>query len=121
MNTLLQQLTEAVGVSGREKEVRTIIKDHIAEHVDKWHVDTMGNLVAYKKGTGESDLRVMLDAHMDEIGLMITEVDAQGTAKFARVGGISEQSLLGKVVQVGEKKLDRKKFFHWKKKLENLQ
>jgi endoglucanase len=105
MNELLQKLSNAVGVSGAEKEVRQLIKDEIADHVDEWHVDSLGNLIALKKGTGELDLTVMVDAHMDEVGLMITEVDAQGTAKFMTVGGLSGDVLLGKTVQVGDKKL----------------
>ena len=52
MNELLKNLTEAVGVSGEEKEVRLLIRNLIADHVDDWHVDAMGNLIALKKGTG---------------------------------------------------------------------
>ncbi len=105
MNELLQQLTEAVGVSGAEKEVRRLIRDLIAEHVDEWHVDTMGNLIALKRGTGESDLRVLVDAHMDEVGLMVTDIDSQGMMRFDTVGGFDPRSLLGKVVQVGPDKV----------------
>ena len=70
MNKLLKELTESVGVSGAEKEVRELIKSKIEEHVDEWRVDNVGNLIVTKKGTTESDLRVMVDAHMDEVGLM---------------------------------------------------
>ena len=105
MNELLKNLTEAVGVSGDEKEVRRLIRDLIADYVDEWHVDALGSLIATKKGTGVSDLRVMVDAHMDEVGLMITEIGSDGMLKFAAVGGFDPRSLLGKVVQVGPKKL----------------
>lgn len=105
MNKLLKQLTEAVGVAGDEKEVRLMIRDLIADHVDEWHVDTMGNLIALKKGTGESDLKVMIDAHMDEVGVMLTAVDSNGTFRFEKVGGLDDRTLLGKIVQVGQKKL----------------
>ncbi len=105
MNELLKNLTEAVGVSGIENEVRKLIRDLIVDHVDEWHVDTMGNLIALKKGTGASDLRVMVDAHMDEVGLMVTGYDSNGTLKFAPIGGFDDRSLLGKVVQVGSKKI----------------
>ncbi len=105
MNELLKNLTEAVGVSGTEHEVRRMIRDLIVDHVDEWHVDTMGNLIALKKGTGVSGLRVMVDAHMDEVGLMITDYDSNGTLKFETVGGFDDRTLLGKVVQVGPKKL----------------
>ncbi len=105
MNKLLKSLTEAVGVSGAEKEIRDLIKRKIKRHVDDLRVDVMGNLIAYKQGTGESELKIMVDAHMDEVGLMITEVDANGTGKFMKVGGITDQALLGKTVQVGGKKI----------------
>lgn len=106
MNELLRQLTEAVGVAGDEKEVRLLLRDLIADHVDEWRVDTMGNLLAVKRGTGESDLRVLVDAHMDEVGMMITDIDSDGTLKFEKVGGIADHTLLGKPVQVGPKKLN---------------
>ena len=105
MNELLKQLTEAVGVSSAEKEVRLLIRDLIAENVDEWRVDTMGNLIALKRGTGQFDLRVLVDAHMDEVGLMVTEIDGSGMLKFEGVGGFDDRALLGKVVQVGPKKL----------------
>jgi tetrahedral aminopeptidase len=105
MNELLKQLTEAVGVSGDEKEVRLLIRDLIADHVAEWRVDALGNLIARKPGTGESDLRVLVDAHMDEVGLIITDVDSNGTLQFDTVGGFDDRALLGKVVQVGSDKL----------------
>lgn len=105
MNELLKNLTEAVGVSGEEKEVRLLIRDLIADHVDEWHVDAMGNLIALKKGTGAVDLRVMVDAHMDEVGLIVTDYDSNGTLKFSGVGGFDDRALLGKVVQVGPQKI----------------
>jgi endoglucanase len=64
----------------------------------------MGNLLATKKGAGAVDLCVMVDAHMDEVGLMVTDHNSDGTLKFDPVGGFNPRSLLGKVVQVGEKK-----------------
>lgn len=103
MNELLKQLTEAVGVASQEKEVRKLIRDLITDHVDEWRVDTLGNLIATKKGTGASNMRVMVDAHMDEVGLMIKEIDSDGTLKFYTVGGFDDRALLGKVVQVGSK------------------
>ncbi|NLF64242.1 MAG: M42 family metallopeptidase [Chloroflexi bacterium] len=105
MNDLLQKLTEAVGVSGDEKQVRLLIRDLIDGHVDEWRVDALGNLIALKKGSGASGLRVLVDAHMDEVGMMITGADSDGTLRFEAVGGISPPALLGKVVQVGPKQL----------------
>ncbi len=105
MNELLKQLTEATGVSGDEKEIRLLIRDLIVEHVDEWSVDTMGNLLAIKRGTGEYDWRVLIDAHMDEVGLLITDIDSQGMLKFTNVGGFDDRALLGKIVRVGPKKI----------------
>ncbi len=99
MNDLLKQLTEAVGVSGDEKEIRLHIRDLIADHVDEWTVDTMGNLLATKRGTGQYNMRVLVDAHMDEVGLLITDIDSGGMLKFTNVGGFDDRTLLGKVVQ----------------------
>ena len=105
MNDLLKQLTEAVGVSGAEKEVRLLIRDLIADHVDEWSVDTMGSLIAIKRGTGEYDMRVLVDAHMDEVGLLISDIDTGGMLRFTNVGGFDDRALLGKVVQVGPRKV----------------
>ena len=105
MNDLLKNLTEATGVSGAEKEVRILIRDLIADHVDEWSVDTMGSLTAVKRGTGQYDLRVLVDAHMDEVGLLVTDIDSGGMLKFTNVGGFDDRALLGKVVQVGPNKV----------------
>lgn len=104
MNKLLKKLTEAVGVSSDEGAIRQLIKDEIENHVDSWEIDPLGNLIAWKKGT-QNDTTVMIDAHMDEVGLMITGLDGNGTLKFSPVGGFDDRSLLGKVVQVGPKKI----------------
>lgn len=104
MNQLLKQLTEATGVASDEKEIRRLLRDLIADHVDEWRVDALGNLIALKKGDGSSTLRVMVDAHMDEVGLIVTNIDSDGTLQFETVGGFDPRALLGKVVQVGAKK-----------------
>ena len=62
MNLILKQLTEAAGIASNEKEVRLLIRDLIAAHVDDWHVDSMGNLIARKAGYGDTNLRVMKSA-----------------------------------------------------------
>lgn len=105
MNELLKQLTEASGVAGAENEVRRLIRDLIQNHVDEWNVDNMGNLLALKKGTGASDLRVLVDAHMDEVGLLVTDIDSKGLLQFTTVGGFDDRALLGKVVAIGKDKV----------------
>ncbi len=108
MNDLLRQLTEAIGVSSQEQEVRQLLRDLIAPHVDEWWVDTMGNLFARKmavEGDGTDRPTILVDAHMDEVGLMVTGVDSDGGLTFETVGGFDDRALLGKVVQVGPKKI----------------
>ncbi|MGA2479213.1 MAG: M42 family metallopeptidase [Spirochaetia bacterium] len=105
MNTLLQRLSEASGVSSREEEVRAIILSEIRSTVDECRIDGLGNLIARKKGTGASPLRVLAAAHMDEVGLMITMAEDTGLLRFARVGGIDERVLPARAVLIGEKKV----------------
>ncbi len=101
MVDLLRKLMEAQGVSGNEAEVRNIIIDEIKKHVDEITVDEMGNLIAHKKG----DLpRVMLAAHMDEIGLIIKNIDPDGSIYFTSVGGIEPLTLIGQRVNILAKK-----------------
>src|SRR5690554_939084 len=85
MKELLKKLTQAYGPSGGEEIVRDIIRNEIKDYVDEIKVDTLGNLIAVKKGCG---IKVMLAAHMDQIGFMVTHIDDKGFLRFARVGGI---------------------------------
>jgi putative aminopeptidase FrvX len=103
---ILKELSEAFGVSGCEDEVRVIIIEAIKDHVDEVRVDSLGNLIALKKGTGESELKVMVAAHMDEVGLMMTHIEEEsGTIRFRPVGGIDDRILLAKVVLIGKDRL----------------
>ena len=105
MSALLRKLSEAFGVSGREDEVRAILVEEIRGKADTARIDALGNLVAVKRGTGASKLRVMLAAHMDEVGFMITQVEDGGMLRFARVGGIDERVLPARPVTVGPKRV----------------
>jgi putative aminopeptidase FrvX len=99
---LLKELSEAVGVSGREEAVRQIVYQAVKPLADEIKVDALGNLIALKRGHAANDgLKVMVAAHMDEIGLMITGHEGEGGLKFRPVGGILDQTLAGKRVQVG--------------------
>ena len=69
---LLERLTNACAVSGDEKEVRTIVMDQVRPHADEVKVDAVGNVLVSRRGQGENRLRVMLAAHMDEVGFMLT-------------------------------------------------
>ncbi len=102
---ILRQLSEALGVSGAEGEVRRAILSLIEPHVDDIQTDTMGNLLATRRGTGRRRLTVLVDAHMDEVGLMVTGHTADGMLRVKAVGGLDDRLLLGKRVLVGPKKL----------------
>ena len=101
---LLEKLTNASGVSGNEKEIRDIIIEEIRDYVDEVKIDKIGNLIVYKKNKRE-DKRIMLAAHMDEIGMMVRDIDEYGLIKFIPVGGIDKRVLVSKTVLVGENKI----------------
>ena len=96
MKDLIKRLTEAYGPSGSEDQVRQIIVEEIAGTVDQTSVDALGNLVAIKRGAGP---RVMLAAHMDEIGVVISHIDEKGFVRFAPVGGVYPETLTGQRVK----------------------
>ena len=101
---LLKELTEASGVSGNEKEVRDLIISEIKDYVDSYKIDRIGNIIAYKKGK-DIGKKLMVTAHMDEVGLMIKDIDNDGFLKFMTVGGIDKRILVSKPVLVGKDKL----------------
>lgn len=101
---LLKKLSESPGVSSDEKEVRDLIKENLANNADEYWTDSMGNLIAVK-GKEKKGPRVMLSAHMDEIGLMISKITDSGLLKFKPVGGIDQRVLVSKQVIVGSKKI----------------
>jgi endoglucanase len=104
-DTMLKELTDAAGVSGAEGEVRKIILNAIKDHVTDIRIDTLGSILAVKKGTGKSDLRVLVCAHMDEVGFMITGFESDGTLKFSAVGGIDSRILPALRVEVGKDRI----------------
>ena len=89
MKELLDKLTHTFGPSGYEKQVRDLILETIKEYADEYKVDALGNLLV-RKGTKKANgKRIMISAHMDEIGLMITHIDEDGFAYAAPIGGIN--------------------------------
>ena len=101
MNDLIEKLTEAYGPSGFEDRVRELIRAEVEPYADEVRVDAMGNLIALKQGDG-GGLTIMVAAHMDEIGLMITHVTEKGFLRFTNIGGIRRQTLLGGRVQFAD-------------------
>lgn len=103
---ILEALSKAIGVSGEEDEVRAIVIDAIRDHVNELQVDALGNVTAILRGTEDPDFSVMIAAHMDEIGMMVTNVEANGLIQFTNVGGIDPRILPGMRVKVGPKRLN---------------
>ena len=102
---LLEKLSNAFGPSGCEDEVRRLLARELRDKVDDLQTDALGNLIAFKKGTGpEPRMKVMVDAHTDEVGLMITRIDNNGLLGFRAVGGVDDRLLMAKGVVVGEKR-----------------
>ncbi|MBL8157694.1 MAG: hypothetical protein JNM70_26330, partial [Anaerolineae bacterium] len=110
---LVQKLSETVAVSGDEGPIRRLVIEAITPHVDSVTVDALGSVLAVKaasarssgragRGRGE---RVMLAAHMDEIGFMITGVDSEGALRFDVVGGVDDRQWIGKPVWIGPERV----------------
>lgn len=99
---ILKELSEAVGLSGKEDAVRKIILGAIEGHAEDIRIDSMGSVTARKPGTAEKPLRVMLAAHMDEVGFMVTGFDGDGLIRFTNIGGIDDRILPGLRVRIGD-------------------
>ncbi len=99
---LLEQLCNACAVSGDEGEVRKIILEELNGRAGDIRVDALGNVLVTKIGTAKKRLRVMLSAHMDEVGFMLVADDGEGLFRFETVGGIDVRQLPGKAVLVGK-------------------
>ncbi|MGN1432934.1 MAG: M42 family metallopeptidase [Ruminococcus sp.] len=103
---LLERLCKCDGISGDEGEVRKLIIEEIKPYADSITVDNLGNLIVHKKGKNKAKSKLMLSAHMDEVGLMVTDITTDGYLKFDEVGGIDRRVLLGKSVKVGNNKIN---------------
>jgi endoglucanase len=105
----LEQLSNAFGVSSVEDEVRKIISEAAKPYADEWHADTMGNLFFTRRSRSapaeKPPLRVMVTAHMDEVGFVISKINSNGRLKFKPIGGFDPRVLLGKVLVVGQDKI----------------
>ena len=97
---LLKELTQINGVSGDEGRVRDYIIEHIKPYADDITVDTMGSVIAYKKGSAHSGKTVLVCAHMDEVGFILSDITDKGFLKFKEVGGVDERILLTQHVTV---------------------
>ena len=106
---LLERLCNASGVSGDEGDVRKIVLAEVRPSADEVKVDALGNVLVTRHGKEPVEngarLRVMLAAHMDEIGMMITNDEGEGIYRFDLVGGIDTRVLVGKAVYVGAERV----------------
>ena len=98
---ILRELTELDGVSGDEKAVSDYIISKI-EGFCEYKTDPLGNIIAFKKGRNRSIKKLLVDAHTDEVGLIITSVTADGFLKFSAVGGIDTAVLMFRRVRIGK-------------------
>jgi len=98
---LLRRLCEAVGVSGDEGEIRKIVLDELKPAAADHTVDATGNLLLTRRRRGVRRMRVMLDAHMDEVGFMLVADDGEGLYQLRPIGGIDPRGMVGKQVVVG--------------------
>lgn len=101
MLNILKELCTLNATSGDEGTVRDYIISKIKDFCD-YKIDAFGNIIAFKKGGKTSPRKLLLDAHMDEVGLIITSVTADGYLKFATVGGINTENLLFRKVKIND-------------------
>ena len=104
INEKIKELCSIPGISGRESKVREYIINEIKDYAE-YKVDALGNLIVTKKGKEKAKNVVMIDAHMDEVGLIVTGVNSNGFLTFAKVGGVDNKVIIGRNVLVGENKI----------------
>jgi endoglucanase len=88
----LKKIVMPIGVTGDEGEISSVLASEIGPYVDQVYTDALGNLIAFKKGKGENPKKLMLAAHMDEIGFMVSYIDEKGFIRVSRMGGINYQA-----------------------------
>ena len=101
----LKELCALSGIPGCEDEVRDYIVDRAKKYTDDIIVDVMGNVIVYKKGDKTPKEKLVLCAHMDEVGVIITGITDDGYLKFSNAGGIDSRVVLGKAVLIGKSKI----------------
>ena len=99
---LLNKICTTPGAPGFEQKVRELVINEVKDLVDEVEVDNMGNVYAIKRGTG--DKRVMIGAHMDEIGFIVTHIDDNGFIYFHTLGGFDPKTLTAQRVIIHGKK-----------------
>lgn len=103
---MLKILSELDGVSGNEKAVADFIISQVSVLSDETIVDTMGNIIFFKKGKKSTSKKIALFAHMDEVGFIVKNITDEGYIKFDQVGGIDDRILLAQKVRIGENNIE---------------
>src|SRR5581483_2085360 len=103
---ILEKLSDARGVSGDESAVRALIAEQLEKSVDEYRIDALGNLIALKRAARKGASRtppwkILVAAHMDEVGLLVTHIDREGYLLFEKVGGIDDRILPSSSVLIG--------------------
>lgn len=99
----IKKLCELNGISGREHRVAKEILKQIKGIATDAYIDNLGNVIAFKKGKRTPKNKIMLSAHTDEVGMMVTSVTDEGYLRFATVGGVNTKVILGRRVTVSDK------------------
>lgn len=102
MMELIKELCALNGVSGDEDRVREFIRGQAEPYADSIRTDALGNLIVFKKGTKTTGHKLLMAAHMDEVGLIVTHVTDEGYLKFDFVGGVDRRVAIGKSVVLGD-------------------
>lgn len=102
---MLEELCNAFGVSGAEEDVREIIRREMRDKCDSMELDSMGNILCFKKGTKNYNNKIMLSCHMDEVGFIISGITEEGYLRFKTVGGIDSRILQSKKVVIGKNRV----------------
>ena len=95
MKQLIQKLVETPSPSGYEAQIRSVVQAEIEPYIDALQVDALGNLIAQKGQGGADGIKIMLAAHIDEIGVMVTHVDENGFVRFTTLGGVRSYTCVG--------------------------
>lgn len=105
MIELLKELCLINGISGGEEKVRDYIIEQIKDFCE-YEIDNLGSIIAFKKGAKTTDKRIMVSAHMDEVGFIVNYINDDGSLEFTSVGGVEPSVVMGKRVSVGEKEIN---------------
>ena len=103
--SLLSRLCNAIAISGDEGAVRRIILEQVESHADEVRVDALGNVLVRKRGSTRGRLKVLLAAHMDEVGFMVVADEGDGFFRFETVGGLDVSQLAGRAVFIGKDRI----------------